>query len=55
MSYPDIERVMNVDFWGVVNGKQGVPAAPDRLRFGTLVNISSIFGLVPDGWAKVLT
>lgn len=52
MSFDDIERVINIDFWGVVNGtKAFLPhlivsgsAGPER---GALVNISSLFGLVP--------
>ena len=47
MSYADIERVMEVDFWGVVNGtKSFLPHLIDS-GDGTLVNISSLFGLVP--------
>ena len=30
--FKDIERVMDVDFWGVRQRHQGVPAAPDRVR-----------------------
>ncbi len=30
--FKDMERVMDVDFWGVVNGTKAFPAAPDRLR-----------------------
>ena len=30
--FKDIEKVMDVDFWGVVNGTKVVPPAPDRLR-----------------------
>lgn len=44
--YPDIEHVMNVDFWGVVNGSKAfLPyiIASDR---GSIVNISSAFGLM---------
>ncbi|WP_244222503.1 SDR family NAD(P)-dependent oxidoreductase, partial [Corallococcus praedator] len=47
MSYPDIERVMNVDFWGVVNGCKAFLPHLIASGSGTLVNISSIFGLVP--------
>ena len=47
MSFGDIERVMDVDFWGVVHGcKAFLPHLIDS-GSGTLVNISSIFGLVP--------
>lgn len=44
--YADIEHVMNVDFWGVVNGSKAfLPyiIASDR---GSIVNISSAFGLM---------
>ncbi|MEO6501481.1 MAG: SDR family NAD(P)-dependent oxidoreductase [Jatrophihabitantaceae bacterium] len=45
MAYPDFEWVMDVDFWGVVNGsKEFLPyliASGD----GYLVNVSSVFGL----------
>lgn len=47
MSYPDIERVLNVDFWGVVNGSKAFLPHLIGSGSGTLVNISSIFGLVP--------
>ena len=52
MCFGDIERVMNIDFWGVVNGtKAFLPhliAAGSRSREpSALVNISSLFGLVP--------
>ena len=47
MSFDDIERVMNVDFWGVVNGTKAF--LPHLIASGNahLVNISSLFGLVP--------
>jgi NAD(P)-dependent dehydrogenase (short-subunit alcohol dehydrogenase family) len=47
MSFADIERVMNVDFWGVVNGTKAFLPHLIASGDGTLVNISSIFGLVP--------
>jgi NAD(P)-dependent dehydrogenase (short-subunit alcohol dehydrogenase family) len=46
VAYPDFEWVMDVDFWGVVNGtKEFLPyliAGGD----GYLVNVSSLFGLL---------
>ncbi len=43
--YKDIERVMDVDFWGVVNGtKSFLPHLIDS-GDGHVVNISSVFGL----------
>lgn len=46
MSYADIEWIMNIDFWGVVNGtKEFLPhliASGD----GHIVNLSSLFGLL---------
>jgi NAD(P)-dependent dehydrogenase (short-subunit alcohol dehydrogenase family) len=47
MSFADIERVMNVDFWGVVNGTKAFLPHLIASGDGALVNISSIFGLVP--------
>jgi short-subunit dehydrogenase len=47
MSFADIERVVNVDFWGVVNGTKAFLPHLIASGDGTLVNISSIFGLVP--------
>lgn len=47
MSYTDIDRVVNVDFWGVVNGtKAFLPLLIDS-GDGALVNLSSLFGLIP--------
>ncbi|MCH9642105.1 MAG: SDR family oxidoreductase [Actinomycetia bacterium] len=43
--YKDIERVMDVDFWGVVNGtKSFLPHLIDS-GDGHVVNVSSVFGL----------
>jgi NAD(P)-dependent dehydrogenase (short-subunit alcohol dehydrogenase family) len=43
--YDDIERVMDVDFWGVVNGTKAF--LPYLIEFGgRLVNISSAYGLI---------
>ena len=47
MSFADIERVVDVDFWGVVNGTKAFLPHLIASGDGTLVNISSIFGLVP--------
>jgi NADP-dependent 3-hydroxy acid dehydrogenase YdfG len=47
MSFADIERVLNVDFWGVVHGTKAFLPHLIASGDGTLVNISSIFGLVP--------
>ena len=44
-SYKDIERVMDVDFWGVVNGtKAFLPHLIDS-GDGHVVNVSSLFGI----------
>lgn len=42
----DFERVMNVDFWGVVYGTKAV--LPSMLERGTghIINVSSIFGVI---------
>jgi NAD(P)-dependent dehydrogenase (short-subunit alcohol dehydrogenase family) len=52
MSFEDIERVIDIDFWGVVNGTKAF--LPHLIASGSvgrersaLVNISSLFGLVP--------
>lgn len=46
MEYEDFERVMDIDFWGVVHGTKA--ALPNMLkrRSGHIVNISSIFGII---------
>ncbi|MGV0793367.1 SDR family NAD(P)-dependent oxidoreductase [Mycolicibacterium sp. XJ1819] len=43
--YKDIERVMDVDFWGVVNGTKVFLPHLISSGDGHVVNISSIFGL----------
>jgi NAD(P)-dependent dehydrogenase (short-subunit alcohol dehydrogenase family) len=46
LSFAQMERVMNVDFWGVVNGtKAFLPHLIDS-GDGHVVNISSLFGLL---------
>jgi NAD(P)-dependent dehydrogenase (short-subunit alcohol dehydrogenase family) len=47
MSYADIERVIDTNFWGVVNGSMAF--LPHLVASGDahLVNISSLFGLLP--------
>jgi NAD(P)-dependent dehydrogenase (short-subunit alcohol dehydrogenase family) len=45
MTFSDIERVMDVDFWGVVNGTKAFLPHLIASGDGTVVNISSIFGL----------
>jgi len=47
MSYGDIDRVLNVDFWGVVNGTKAFLPHLIASGDGTLVNLSSLFGLIP--------
>lgn len=47
MSFEDLERVMNVDFWGVANGTKAFLPHLIASGNGYLVNISSLFGLVP--------
>jgi short-subunit dehydrogenase len=47
MDFSDIERVMDVDFWGVVNGTIAFLPHLIASGAGTLVNISSLFGLLP--------
>lgn len=44
--YDDFEKVMDVDFWGVVHGTKAVlPQMLERGQ-GHIVNISSIFGII---------
>ncbi|MGI8677762.1 MAG: SDR family NAD(P)-dependent oxidoreductase [Jatrophihabitans sp.] len=46
MSFEQIERVMNVDFWGVVNGTKAFLPHIIASGDGHVVNISSLFGLL---------
>jgi NAD(P)-dependent dehydrogenase (short-subunit alcohol dehydrogenase family) len=46
MSFEQIERVMDVDFWGVVNGTKAFLPHLIASGDGHLVNISSLFGLM---------
>ena len=46
MSFQDFDRVMDVDFWGVVNGTKAFLPHLIASGNGHLVNISSLFGLV---------
>ncbi|HEY3630863.1 MAG TPA: SDR family oxidoreductase [Jatrophihabitantaceae bacterium] len=46
MTFDDIERVMAVDFWGVVNGTKAFLPHVIASGDGTVVNISSLFGLM---------
>ena len=45
MSFKDFDRVMDVDFWGVVNGTKAFLPHLVESGDGHVVNISSIFGL----------
>lgn len=45
MTYDDFEWLMGINFWGVVHGtKEFLPGMLER-RHGTIVNVSSIFGI----------
>jgi len=46
MSFEQIERVMDVDFWGVVNGTKAFLPYLIASGEGHVVNISSLFGLL---------
>jgi NAD(P)-dependent dehydrogenase (short-subunit alcohol dehydrogenase family) len=46
MSFGQIERVMDVDFWGVVNGTKAFLPHLIASGDGHVVNISSLFGLL---------
>lgn len=45
MSFKDIDRVMDVDFWGVVNGTKAFLPHLVASGDGHVINISSVFGL----------
>jgi NADP-dependent 3-hydroxy acid dehydrogenase YdfG len=44
--FKDIERVMDVDFWGVVNGTKAFLPHVIASGDGHVINISSLFGLI---------
>lgn len=44
--FKDIERVMDVDFWGVVNGTKAFLPHVIASGDGHIVNVSSLFGLL---------
>jgi NADP-dependent 3-hydroxy acid dehydrogenase YdfG len=44
--FKDIERVMDVDFWGVVNGTKAFLPHLIASGDGHIVNVSSLFGLI---------
>lgn len=44
--FKDIERIMDVDFWGVVNGTKAFLPHVIASGDGHIVNISSVFGLI---------
>ncbi len=46
MDYSDFERVMDIDFWGVVHGTKAVLPKMLERGEGHIVNISSLFGIV---------
>jgi NAD(P)-dependent dehydrogenase (short-subunit alcohol dehydrogenase family) len=46
MTFEQIERVMDVDFWGVVNGTKAFLPHVIESGDGHIVNISSVFGLL---------
>ncbi|NKY45945.1 SDR family NAD(P)-dependent oxidoreductase [Nocardia cerradoensis] len=44
--FKDIERIMDVDFWGVVNGTKAFLPAIIESGDGHVINVSSLFGLI---------
>ncbi|MCE5288396.1 MAG: SDR family NAD(P)-dependent oxidoreductase [Nocardiaceae bacterium] len=44
--FKDIERVMDVDFWGVVNGTKAFLPYLIASGDGHVINVSSVFGLI---------
>ncbi|MEV6095754.1 SDR family NAD(P)-dependent oxidoreductase [Nocardia sp. NPDC051981] len=45
-AFKDIERIMDVDFWGVVNGTKAFLPFLIESGDGHVVNVSSLFGLI---------
>ena len=45
-SYEDFEWLMNINFWGVVHGTKAFLPGMIRRDAGTIVNVSSIFGIL---------
>lgn len=48
MEFKDIERIMDVDYWGVVNGTKAFLPHIIASGDGAIVNISSLFGLLSE-------
>jgi len=46
MTFKDVERIIDVDFWGVAHGTMAFLPHLIASGEGTLVNISSLFGLI---------
>ena len=46
MSFKDVEKIMDVDFWGVVNGTKAFLPHLIASGEGHVINISSIFGII---------
>ena len=46
MTFKDVDRIIDVDFWGVVHGTMAFLPHLLASGEGTLVNISSLFGLI---------
>ena len=46
LSIEEIEWLMNINFWGTVYGVKAFLPAMERQREGTIVNLSSVFGLI---------
>lgn len=46
MPYADFERVMNVNFWGVVHGTRAFLPYLRRVDEAHIVNVSSVFGIM---------
>ncbi|MET8777481.1 SDR family oxidoreductase [Nocardia sp. NPDC004654] len=44
--FKDIERIMDVDFWGVVNGTKAFLPMLIESGDGHVINVSSLFGLI---------
>ncbi len=45
-SFKDIERIMDVDFWGVANGTKAFLPMLIESGDGHVINVSSLFGLI---------
>ena len=46
MEYKDFEWLMNINFWGVIHGCKAFLPFLQKAKWGHIVNVSSLFGLI---------